>query len=251
MKRCVLVTGGARNTGLAIVRRFARAGCDVVISGRDVKPVEPVARAVSDEFGVDCRALTLDQGNSKTVEEAFFQIDEWGFVVETMVCNAANAGIGQPIIETPLDEWAAVIDTNVVGTFAVAREAVRRMVDNEVRGCITFVASNQARRGVANRSAYSASKGALSALCKVFAVELGEFGIRTNCLMPGRVRTAVFDRFDDEAVKQIVDRVPLRTLVQEDEVAEAAFFLAQPGASSITGLDFVIDGGCDAQMFSS
>lgn len=167
------------------------------------------------------------------------------------MCNAANPGIGQPILDTPIDQWAAVIDTNVVGTFVVAREAVRRMIDGGVKGCVTIVASNQAKRGVPQRSAYSASKGALSAMCKVFAVELGVYGIRTNCLMPGRVRTSVFDNFSDEVVQGIVERVPLRTLVREDEVAEAAFFLSCPEAASITGLDFVIDGGCDAQMFSS
>lgn len=251
MKTCVLVTAGGRNIGLTIARRFAQAGKNVVITGRKAETVEPVAQQIAEEFGVECFALALNQIQTETVDAMFAELDERGYVVESLVCNAANPGIGQPIIGTPLEDWRAVIDTNVIGTYALASNAAKRMIDNGIEGSITIIASNQAHRGIPKRSAYSASKGALSAMTKVFAVELASKGIRTNCVMPGRVRTDVFDHFSEEQTAAVLRNIPTGALVEQDEVAEAAFYLASPAARSITGIDFVIDGGCEVQMFSN
>lgn len=251
MKLCAMVTAAGKNTGLAIAKRLAKDGKDVVITGRDAAKIQPVADGIAEEFGVKCLCLSMNQIDTATVESAFAELDSLGYVVETLVCNAANPGIGQPIIGTPLEDWRAVIDTNVIGTYAVASAAAIRMVEAGIPGSITFVASNQARRGVPARSAYGASKGALSAMTKVFAVELAAKGIRTNCLMPGRIYTDVIDRLDDEQKTQITNRIPTGILVAQEEVAEAVAYLASDAAKNITGTDFLIDGGCDAQMFSS
>jgi NAD(P)-dependent dehydrogenase (short-subunit alcohol dehydrogenase family) len=239
MSRTVVVTGGAKGIGLAIVGRFAALGDDVVALGRDR---EALARLQ------DVRTAVCDVTDEQGVSDTFSAIGPVDVLVN-------NAGIAEsaPLARTTLQSWAAHFDVNVTGPFLCMRAVVPGMRERG-QGAIVTVASTAGRVGTPYTSAYTASKHAAVGLTRAVASELTGTGVRVNAVCPTFVRTELTAR----SIARIVERTgrtpeeseaslaamsPLGRLLEPEEVADAVVFLASPAAQSVNGQALVIDGG--------
>src|ERR1700729_981617 len=229
MSRSVLVTGGNRGIGLAIARRFAAGGDQVVITSRSGEDVEGLTVA------------RCDVRDSAAVNEAFTAAEAAHGPVEELV---ANGGItrDQLLALMSEDDFGAVIDTNLTGAYRVARRAVRGMLKMR-RGRIIFISSVVGLLGSGGQANYAASKAGLIGLARSLARELGTRNITVNVVAPGFVDTDMTAALADDKKAAILAGVPLRRYASADEGAAAVAFLASADAAYITGAVLPVDGG--------
>jgi NAD(P)-dependent dehydrogenase (short-subunit alcohol dehydrogenase family) len=238
MTRTVVVTGGAKGIGRAVVERFAAAGDRVLALGRD--------RAALAELEVP--TFVCDVTDEDAVSATFAEIGDIDVLVN-------NAGIGEsaPLAKTTLASWSAHFAVNVTGPFLCIRAVVPGMRERG-GGSIVTVASTAGRAGAPYTSAYTASKHAAVGLTRATAAELAGTGVRVNAVCPTFVRTemtarsianivARTGRTPQEAERALAASTPLGRLLEPGEVADAIVFLASPSAAAITGQAVVIDGG--------
>ena len=253
MNRAVFVTGGTVGSGLAIARRFAREGYDVFVTSRDGDRAASAAAAVAAEFGVFARGFALDIRDEGRVIEIFNEIDRLDRFVETVVLNSADMGFGtdpakgMDFFTVPVAEFQRVFETNLVWNFMIVRQAAIRMRAQH-KGAIVFISSNTAYRAIPNRSAYSASKGGINAMSRAFAIDLGPYGIRSNVVLPGTIKTA---RWVAMGSRQIVNGTltPIGDISDFDDIANAAWYLGSDESKNVTGTELTVDGGMSAQLY--
>lgn len=253
MNRAVFVTGGTVGSGLAIARRFAREGYDVFVTSRDGDRAASAAAAMAAEFGVFARGFALDIRDEGRVIEIFNEIDRLDRFVETVVLNSADMGFGtdpakgMDFFTVPVAEFQRVFETNLVWNFTIVRQAAIRMRAQH-KGAIVFISSNTAYRAIPNRSAYSASKGGINAMSRAFAIDLGPYGIRSNVVLPGTIKTA---RWVQMGSRQIVNGTltPIGDISDFDDIANAAWYLGSDESKNVTGTELTVDGGMSAQLY--
>ena len=253
MKKAVFVTGATVGTGFATAMRFAKEGYDVFITSRNEKNAREAAEKIAEATGVFAMGFGLDVGCEQEVINTFKIIDETGRTVTTVVLNAANMGFGTDpakgldFFTQSVEEFAGVFETNLVWNFTIVRQAALRM--KEVGGgAIVFISSNTAYRAIPNRAAYCASKGGINSLSKALAVDLGQYGIRSNVVLPGTIKT---DRWVAMGNKQIVngELTPLGDISDFEDIANAAWFLGSDESKNITGSEIILDGGMSCQLY--
>jgi 3-oxoacyl-[acyl-carrier protein] reductase len=227
--RCVLVTGGSRGIGLAIARAFSADGDAVAVTSRS-------GEAPDGLLGIRC-----DVTDPAQVERAFTQIEAEQGPVEVLV---ANAGITRDtlLLRMSDDDFATVLDTNLAGSFRVARRAAKGMLRAR-RGRIVFISSVVGLSGGAGQVNYAASKAALVGLARSIARELGSRGITANVVAPGFVDTDMTAALPEERKAEILASVPLGRYATPDEVAGVVRFLASDAAAYVTGAVIPVDGG--------
>lgn len=229
MGRSVLVTGGNRGIGLAIARRFADAGDAVTVTSRSGEPVDGLTVA------------RCDVRDTSAVDEAFTIAENAHGPVEVVVANAGMTS-DQLLALMSEDAFTSVIDTNLTGSYRVARRAVRPMIRLR-RGRIIFISSVVGLLGSAGQANYAASKAGLVGMARSLARELGSRNITVNVVAPGFADTDMTAVLTDEQKKAIVSGVPLGRTASADEVAGVVQFLAGPDAAYITGAVIPVDGG--------
>lgn len=249
MKKAVLITGASNGTGFAIAEKFAKEGYAVFISGRIKDDAEAAAKKIESTYNTYALGLKVDSKSKEDIDIAFTKIKKSGFYLATLVLNAADLGIDMPVLTTDINDWARVINTNLVWNFQIVQNAVKIMIKNG--GSIVFVGSNTSVRAIKNRSAYIASKGGINSLVRALAVELGEYGIRTNCIMAGSIKTVRFDALSYEVQEEKKHRVPINDIADFEDIANAAWFLSCDMSKNITGTDVIVDGGANAQLFTN
>ncbi|SDN78306.1 3-oxoacyl-[acyl-carrier-protein] reductase [Actinacidiphila guanduensis] len=234
MSRSVLVTGGNRGIGLAIARAFAAAGDKVAVTYRSGEPpADLVAQGVL--------AVRCDITDSEQVEQAYKEVEEKHGNVEVLV---ANAGItrDQLLIRMTEEDFSAVLDTNLVGTFRVVKRANRGMLRAK-KGRVVLISSVVGLLGQGGQANYAASKAGLVGFARSLARELGSRNITFNVVAPGFVDTDMTRVLSDEQRADIVAQVPLGRYGKAEEIAAAVRFLASDEASYITGAVIPVDGG--------
>jgi len=234
-RHVALVTGAARGIGLATAQGFAAQGWRVVLLDRDA---DELARVVSDL--PDATALVCDISDPDAVAASFATLDR-------LDCLVNNAGVAQfgPIEACDFALWRTIMATNLDGTFLCSQAALPFLKDS--RGSIVNVASISGLRASTLRVAYGTSKAAVIQLTKQQAAELGEYGIRANCVCPGPVRTKLaMAVHSQEIINAYQDAIPLNRYGSEAEIAAAIIFLASDSASYITGQVLAADGGFDS-----
>ncbi|MGW0085586.1 3-oxoacyl-[acyl-carrier-protein] reductase [Streptomyces sp. NPDC003393] len=234
MSRSVLVTGGNRGIGLAIARAFADAGDKVAITYRSGEPP-------ADLTDLGCLAVRCDITDPEQVEQAYKEIEAQHGTVEILV---ANAGVtkDQLLMRMSEEDFAAVIDTNLTGTFRVVKRANRGMLRAK-KGRVVLISSVVGLLGSAGQANYAASKAGLVGFARSLARELGSRNITFNVVAPGFVDTDMTRALSDEQREAIVAQVPLARYAQPEEIAAAVRFLASDEASYITGAVIPVDGG--------
>lgn len=253
MKRTMFVTGGTVGTGLAAAEKFAENGYAVIITSRKEEKAAEAAKKISEKYGVFAKGYGLDIGNEQAVIDIFNDIDKNDCFAETVVLNSADMGFGtdpakgMDFFTVPVEEFQRVFETNLVWNFMIVRQAALRMKEHH-KGAVVFIGSNTSYRAIPNRSAYSASKGGINAMSKGFAIDLGPYGIRSNVVLPGTIKTA---RWIEMGSKQIVNGTltPIGDISDFEDIANAAWFLGSDESKNITGAEIIVDGGMSAQLY--
>lgn len=244
--KSVLITGAGRNTGYGIARKFAEMGWAVFITSRSEESAQKAAKEIQDEYNVPCFGIKYDIGDVKAAEKIPEYVKGKGYVLDSLILNAASQGLNTDPLTVDIDDWASVITANVIGNFNLARCFARTMVEAKNNGTIVFLGSITYRDCNVLRSSYNTSKGAILSMTKSLAVDLGQYGIRVNCLMPGPIHT---DRYDvlDEATRQKRNALcPIGRVSTAEDIARAAYFLASENSGNATGTGLIIDGGMDS-----
>jgi 3-oxoacyl-[acyl-carrier protein] reductase len=227
--RSVLVTGGNRGIGLAIATAFAEAGDKVAVTYRSGEPPAGF-------LGVKCDVTDADQ-----VTAAFERIEAEQGPVEVLI---ANAGITRDtlLLRMSDEDWDAVIDTNLTGSFRVAKRAAKGMLRLR-RGRIVFISSVVGLLGSPGQVNYAASKAGLVGMARSMARELGSRGITTNVVAPGFVETDMTAVLPEETQKQYLSQIPLGRFGLTEEIAKVVRWVSSEEAGYITGAVIPVDGG--------
>ncbi len=233
-QKIAIVTGAARGIGLATARLMASQGIGVALVDRDVEELEKV----SGDLGL---ALPYDVSDPDQVEQMVVDTLRHFGRIDTLVNNAGVADFG-PIEETTFERWRRVMETNLDGVFLCSQLATPALRDS--KGSIVNIASISGLRASTLRVAYGTSKAAVMHLTQQQASELGEHGIRVNCVCPGPVRTKLaMAVHTEDIINAYHDAIPLNRYGSEDEIARVIAFLASDAASYVTGQIISVDGG--------
>ncbi|MGD1086146.1 MAG: 3-oxoacyl-ACP reductase FabG [Verrucomicrobiota bacterium] len=239
--KVVVVTGGSRGIGRAIVERFAAQGARVFFTYHQR---EDQAREVA--AGCGAEKIQCAQGDANAVDAAVRQVVAAAGRIDVLV---NNAGITRDnwLMLMPAEDWDKVLDTNLHGAFRWCK-AVSRVMLGARAGVIINIASISGLMGVAGQTNYCASKGALLAFTRALAAELGMRGVRVNAVVPGFIETEMTAKVPKPIRDQNLQRILLKRFGKPAEVAAAVTFLASDGASYIMGQTIVVDGGLTATV---
>ena len=233
--KTAIVTGAARGIGLATTKQFLAQGWQVRMIDRDEPALMEAAQGLENARPVLCDVSQPDQ-----VTQMAQGIDR----ADALVNNAGVADFG-PIGDTDFDRWRTVMETNLDGVF-LTTQALRGALA-EAKGAVVNIASISGLRASTLRVAYGTSKAGVMHLTRQMAVELGELGIRANCVCPGPVATKLaMAVHSPEIIAAYHDAIPLNRYGSEDEIASVITFLCGPAASYVTGQVISVDGGFEA-----
>jgi len=238
-EKVALVTGAARGIGLATTKLFIEDGWRVAMVDRDGDELTLAAKGINgaSPFVHDVSQPEDVDAMVKAVHSSFGRID-------AVVNNAGVADFG-PIEETDFARWRRVMETNLDGVFLVSQAAIPAL--KETKGALVNIASISGLRASTLRVAYGTSKAAVIQLTKQQAAELGEYGIRANCVCPGPVRTKLaMAVHSQDIIDAYHDAIPLNRYGSEREIAEVITFLCSDKASYVTGQVIAADGGFDS-----
>ena len=235
-----VVTGAGRGIGRAIALKLAAAGANVVCVSRTAENSEKVAGEIR-EGGRQAWAYAVDVADTKAVEATGEKILTQTGRVDVLVNNAGVTRDGL-IMRMTEEDWDTVLDTNLKGAFSFTK-AFSRALLKQRSGRIINISSVIGLIGNAGQCNYAASKAALIGFTKAAARELASRGITVNAIAPGFIETDMTSALTEPMRAELLKKIPLNALGQADDIAEAALFLAGPGARYITGQVLTVDGG--------
>jgi glucose 1-dehydrogenase len=249
--KVAIVTGASSGIGEAIAIAFAGEGARVMIDyhGSAERAWDVVDRIKADggtaaAFGAD---VSQEGDVKKLVDAAVTQFGALDILVN-------NAGIEHqmPFLETPLDVWQQVIDTNLTGTWICSQIAARQMAKRKRGGRIINISSVHEEITMPSNAPYCAAKGGMRMLMRTIAVELAPLNITVNNVCPGAIDTPIQRNLkkDPKKVEELLSEIPLHRMGSPEEVANLCVFLAGDEGSYITGASYIIDGGMTKQSGS-
>lgn len=247
MKKSVFVTGATNGTGFAIAERFAKEGYNVFIGSRNGNNSATAAEDIHKKYGVFAKGYQTEIFDEENVQAIFADIRSMGYLLDTLVLNAANLGIGQESLTIDIEDFMGVFQTNIGWNFMLAREAAKQMKEKG-KGSIVFITSNSAIRVTENRLAYCASKSGILAMSKSLAVDWGKYGIRSNCVLPGMIKTERWMNNVNNTKYCLPNYTPLHDIAEFEDIANAAWYFGSDESRNTTGAELVVDGGMLAQL---
>ena len=226
----VVITGGSRGIGAAAVRLFAQKGHRVYFL---YEKEHAAAKAVAEATGAI--PICCDVADVEAVKAAFSQIPN----VDVLICNAGivHVGLMSQMTDT---QWDRIFDVNVKGIFHCVNAAMPAFLQTH-QGCVITVSSMWGQVGASCEAPYSATKGAVIALTKALAQELGPSGIRVNCVAPGVIRTDMCADVAPDIMEELKEQTPVGRLGEPEDVAKAMLYLSE--ADFVTGQVLPVNGG--------
>ena len=239
--KCVVVTGGSRGIGRAIVELFASEGADVTFFYREnAQAAKEVVDAVT-AAGGKAAAEQLDVRDSAACAAAVERIADRTGTIDVLV-NNAGAIRDNPLAGFSDDDVKDVLDTNVTGVFNMTRAVAPYMISKR-RGRIVNLSSVSGEKGGRGQTNYAASKGAINAFTRALAVELAPRKIAVNAVAPGVIETEMSEAVRELAGDEVKARILMKRFGKPEEIAHAVWFLASDCASYITGQVLTVDCG--------
>jgi NAD(P)-dependent dehydrogenase (short-subunit alcohol dehydrogenase family) len=245
--RTALVTGGNRGLGFAIAKALAEAGANISIVARDDKASVEAAAMIKSTYRVSCINSFCDVTSEESVKKAVdVTVAHFGKI--DILINSAGINIRGRIEDLSLDDFNKVMEVNVTGSWLACRAVIPGMKKN-VWGRIINIGSMLSLIGMADRTPYATSKGAILQLTRTLAMEVAKDGINVNAILPGPFGTDINlpIRNDPEKYKAFISSVPLGRWGELHEIGGIALYLSGPASSFVTGSAFAIDGGWVAQ----
>ena len=245
--KSVLITGASQGTGYAIAQRFAAEGYHVFITGRDQSRSKAAAQSLQKSYGIVAKAYETTAFDQQEVSAIFTDLENNGYLLDAIVLNAANLGIGQDSLTVSAEDFLGVYQINVLWNFLMAREAAKQM-RQKGKGSVVFITSNSALRVTENRCAYCSSKSAILAMSKSFAVDWGKYGIRSNCVLPGMIKTERWEQNLNNCKYYLANYTPIEDIADFSDIANAVWHFASDASKNTTGAELAVDGGMLAQL---
>lgn len=244
--RTALVTGASSGLGAGFARLLASAGARVVLGARRLERVEELAGELQAE-GAEALAVRLDVSDDAQVAAAFDCAERRFGTVDTVIANAGTASGGRST-EVAEGDIRSVLDTNLLGTYLVARQAAKRLIDSGSRerehGRILFIGSITAQQNHTGDAAYAASKIGVAHLARQFAREWARQGINVNTIQPGWIHTELNDAWYHSAQsREAIAALPRRRMQQAESLHDMVLYLCSDQSKAITGATFTIDDG--------
>lgn len=241
MNKTVLITGGTRGIGAALVEAFAKEGYNVAFTYKNsAEKAEEICNIIKANGGSIisiCADSSVPLSVSNAVEQA---VKEFGKI--DVLVN--NSGIAQQKLFTDIsdDDWSNMINNNLSSVFYYCRQVLPQMISRK-NGCIINISSMWGEVGASCEVHYSAAKAGVIGLTKALAKEVGPSGIRVNCISPGVIRTDMLADFTNEDIAALAEETPLGRIGKPQDIAAAALFLASDESSFITGQVLGVNGG--------
>jgi len=237
--KVALITGGAAGIGLATVKRFASEGASVISWD-----VSDKGKDVVDQLKKDGVKATFKKISVSDAAEVQKGVDEAKKLFGRIDILINNAGItrDRTLLKMSKQEWDDVISVNLTGVFNCT-QAVAPIMKEQNYGRIVSASSNVAIRGNYGQTNYVATKSAIIGMTKVWAMELGRFGVTVNCIAPGFIRTAMTDLMPEDVQKNSIAHIPLGHWGTPEDIANGYLYLASDEASFVSGICLTIDGG--------
>lgn len=238
--KIVVITGSARGIGYAIAKEFAIVGATTIILDLEKKVVDEAVKNLKDAKGkVD--GFVADVTNADLVAKVFKFIYKKYGKIDVLINNAGITKDGL-LMRMKEEDWNAVIDVNLKGTFLCTQKISRYMLKQRA-GSIINISSVIGMIGNAGQANYAASKGGIIALTKSSAKEFAARNIRVNAIAPGFIETEMTKKLKADVVKKYAEAIPLNRMGKPKDVADACIFLASDKAKYITGQTIRVDGG--------
>lgn len=245
--KVIAITGGAQGLGEAMAKTFANLGAHIALIDMQADAVTKTAETVS-KLGVKAKGYAVDVTDEQAVEDVFQQIaaefgqlngliNSAGIMRDGMLLKVKN---GEVVDKMSKQQFQSVLDVNVTGTFLCGREAAVQMINTNSEGVIINL-SSVSRAGNMGQTNYSASKSAVSTMTVTWAKELARHNIRTGCIAPGLVNTAMAAQMRPEMREKFIASVPAGRLAEVEELGHAAQFIFEN--DYFTGRTLELDGG--------
>lgn len=239
--RVALVTGASRGIGAAIAFSLAMAGAKVGVNyNTSREAAEKVVEAIA-ESGGEALLVGGNIAEEASAEAAVKQvIGKWGQI--DILVNNAGINRDRLLLRMKIDDWDAVLDVNLRGTFLCSKFAMPQMIKQR-RGRIVNISSVVGLTGNPGQANYAAAKAGLIGFTKAVAREVASRNVTVNAVAPGYITTGMVENLAEDTQKQILDRIPMGRFGTAEDVSQAVLFLCGDGASYITGQVITIDGG--------
>jgi NAD(P)-dependent dehydrogenase (short-subunit alcohol dehydrogenase family) len=253
--RTALVTGAAKGMGWEICMTLAREGADLALAARDAPPLETLAREI-EALGRRALVASCDVTDERAVERLVTRVTEAYGTIDILVNAAGVTGpIETPVQDIKTEDFRAVLESNVVGTFLPIKHVLPGMIARRY-GKIVNISGTSGLRGYKYRAAYSSSKWALRGLTRTVALEAGPHNVNVNALHPGIVAGDRMDRLcrdkarkrgwtPEQVHQEYVDEMALRRVTTAQDIANAVLFLVSDESANMTGQSMTVDGGWD------
>ena len=246
--RVAVITGGSRGLGYAMALALAQAGAVTVVASRHADEAGESARRIAQESGVSSgRGCAVDVTREDSVKELMDSVVRQYGRLDVLV-NSAGINIRHPVAEFPLEEFNRIVQTNLTGTWLCCR-AVSSILVGQKRGSVINVGSALGFIGLAERTAYCASKAGVLGLTRTLALEWAPAGVRCNALCPGPFLTDINRPLlaHPEKVAAVVGQTAFNRWGELDEIGGSVVFLASDASRYMTGAALTLDGGWTAR----
>lgn len=251
-KLCI-VTGAARGMGLAVAKKYAEHGANIVLMDLNQEGLEAAAQEI-EALGVKALPLMVDVASAQEIDLAIKDIES-KFTKIHVLANCAGISTSRLIIDVEEAEWDKVMNVNLKSAYLLSKRVSQNMIKHNVEnGKIVSISSQASKIGELGNGVYCVSKAGLNMLTQILGLELAQYGICVNSVCPGYVNTEMIQQVfqkrgplegmtPKEYEKTLTDTVPMNRMAEPEEIADLMLFLSSDKANYITGVSLTIAGG--------